>query len=448
MKITREEMKSYINKLSNDIAVNKQLSLELISILSNRIQISKVQDMLYTKNCFINLKDDELYWLMSGIGKLSDKHNLDIILPKLKDDFSNKEIIEFETQYIEINTIEQTTLEIDGVIEVERGEVYFAPKISGRKIKEMFDKNFVIYNFDAQREAVVKDIGIAKVFTPTLNKKNVEDIKTAMRNKKFIPNTITLNVLNNDKALYDFICDGETDGLSIGKFIFEKAEGSILNISDGYHRVNAMFELMDEDENFDIYMHLKITAFDIKKVQRYIRQESLGTKIAESTQKKYVNDIYNETIQFINTLDDAETNILYGRLDKDINEGDYNNICTYEVFRESLEDNYVIAKMIDGRRIATYIKDFYNELNFILDFENTEKNKDTYILSNNMFILYNYLSYKLYNTENWRNKLNTFICDLDFSNDNDLWNNLKIKSRATKPIRKKIYSFVDSKLDS
>ena len=60
MKITREEMKSYINKLSNDIAVNKQLSLELISILSNRIQISKVQDMLYTKNCFINLKDDEL----------------------------------------------------------------------------------------------------------------------------------------------------------------------------------------------------------------------------------------------------------------------------------------------------------------------------------------------------------------------------------------------------
>ena len=85
-----------------------------------------------------------------------------------------------------------------------------------------------------------------------------------MRNKKFIPNTITLNVLNNDKALYDFICDGETDGLSIGNFIFEKAEGSILYISDGYHRVNAMFELMDEDENFDIYMHLKITAFDLK----------------------------------------------------------------------------------------------------------------------------------------------------------------------------------------
>ena len=38
MKITREEMKSYINKLSNDIAVNKQLSLELKQTQNIKIQ--------------------------------------------------------------------------------------------------------------------------------------------------------------------------------------------------------------------------------------------------------------------------------------------------------------------------------------------------------------------------------------------------------------------------
>lgn len=442
----KEEVKAYIKKIYEDISVNKKYSLFVISALKHKVDIAKVQDVLYLQNRYVNIKDSELYWLINALKALKEKYNIDdeSINLKITDGiFTEREIYEFDNIYIKVDKEENNVVEINGVTEVERGKIYLAPKISIRKLKKMFDDNFVVYNFDTQRDPQIKDIKIAKVFLPTLNKNQVKEIKKAIKNNKFVPNTITINVLENGKERYDFEVDKSTGDLDIGKFLFQKGNGSTMDIIDGYHRCNAIFELIEEDKEFDMYMHLKITVFTIEEAQNYIRQESLGMRITEVTQNRFKDDAYNETLKQINTLGGTERNVLFGKLNNNV--VDFSkNICSYDVFRESIEDWFTVKKVFEIKNTARYLVDFYNELFYLLKLDSEDVSKNNILLQNNMFILYNYIAYKIMNSKEWKVLLEKYISNIDF-NDENLWNNLKITSkRSDKKIRKEIYKYVNS----
>lgn len=134
-------------------------------------------------------------------------------------------------------------------------------------LMELRNSQLINYNANAQRTMtrVVRQ-GIEQ-WKITLNKKAVRSIKESYKTNAYIPNTITLNIPEDQ---YDFQYDSNKNELIINSL-------DSFDITDGYHRYMAMSELWDEDRHFNYPMELRITHFPDSKAKQFIYQEDQKT---------------------------------------------------------------------------------------------------------------------------------------------------------------------------
>ena len=128
-------------------------------------------------------------------------------------------------------------------------------------------------NYNERTQRVVK-----KIITPngehyqiSLNAHALKKIEKSFDEKRYIPNTITLNIPDIDENVKHY--DRETNTLIISTL-------KEFDIIDGYHRFVAIQRICAVDDKFDLPMELRITCFSENKARQFIWQEDQKTKMS------------------------------------------------------------------------------------------------------------------------------------------------------------------------
>ena len=111
--------------------------------------------------------------------------------------------------------------------------------------------------------------GGKEIYRPSVDYKAVNQITEAYAERKFIPNTISLNISLDDEDI----------DLSFKDNILTIKNLKAFDIFDGYHRYLAMGINYDKDHDFDYPTALRITNFSINKAKQFIFQEDHKTKM-------------------------------------------------------------------------------------------------------------------------------------------------------------------------
>lgn len=136
------------------------------------------------------------------------------------------------------------------------------------------------YNADTQRPLRAITHNGESYYVISNNTKAIQAIADCLRQGIFVPNTITLNILDTD-PLADFYYDKEGKRLIINNVTY-------LDILDGWHRIKAYQHVFDENPEWKYSLELRITNFGIEKSHQFIYQEDQKTKMT-----KYESDSFN-----------------------------------------------------------------------------------------------------------------------------------------------------------
>lgn len=143
-------------------------------------------------------------------------------------------------------------------------------KITVSELMKLSNSQLINYNENAQRvlKRIVRDD--VEYYRIQLNKKAIEKIRQSFEEQKYIPNTITLNIPEDNKSKFYYDNDNK-------QLIVKSVKA--FDILDGYHRFIAMSNAYVLDQNFDYIMELRVTNFSDEMARQFIWQEDQKTKM-------------------------------------------------------------------------------------------------------------------------------------------------------------------------
>ena len=190
----------------------------LRSLVIGRIQSLNSQDLklltkeLTKKNILpgeisalrIGLKDikevsrRELYWYMAALNEIDKSQSID-----LRNYFSEKEINSFDIDEKIIDSAIHYPVVLEDVKQLSEDQ--WDAVINIEQWKYLYDKQIIAYNFDTQRNPLVKYTASGEEYNSiNVNTKSIKEIKEAILNGTFIPNQLTLNVnIDNTSKLFE-----------------------------------------------------------------------------------------------------------------------------------------------------------------------------------------------------------------------------------------------------
>ena len=218
---------------------------------------------------------------------------------------------------------------------------------SAQFLMQLREKQYVNYNAETQR-ALERMLSDGKeIFRPSVDQPALKEITQAYKDKIFIPNTISLNISQDDEDA-EFTYNEETHELIIKNI-------KAFDIFDGYHRYLAMAANYDQDNSFDYPIELRITNFSVSKAKQFIFQEDHKTKMKKIVSKTF--DQYNSG------------NIIIDKINSDPSSNLYNNInLTTGVVNKAdmsaaINRLMLYAQAIKRAQVITKSKELKNKLN-------------------------------------------------------------------------------------
>ncbi len=211
-----------------------------------------------------------------------------VVKERIKEYYSPAEIKRYESEKYFVDTM-KFPLEFE-MVQISNDQ--WIGKFSAKELMKLREYQLINYNTNTQRIMTYVIQNESVDYKITINYKAVKAIKELLKAGAFIPNTITLNI-NDDQ---DTNCKYEN-----GKLIIDKIEA--FDIIDGFHRYLAMGELHDEDNNWDYPLELRIVAFSENKAKQMIFQEDQQTPMSKTASKSLNQYSY--------------TNVICGRLNED-----------------------------------------------------------------------------------------------------------------------------------
>lgn len=220
--------------------------------------------------------------------------------------------------------------------------------ININQLYDLYKNQLINYNKNTQRPQRRKERNGLVEYKIYLNNRSVKEIKGLMKERRFIPNTLTFNV-NLDDPNNDIEYKNGTLYLNSGNF----------DIIDGFHRYKSLIDCKIEDPAFDYNMILSIMRFDEETAAQFIAQEDKRNKISKSVIKTMdATNLINVVIQNLNSdgrcyirgqigrtnTDRINSSWLYDMIDKCYSIPDMNaavELTKYlrEVFNAIVEDN-------------------------------------------------------------------------------------------------------------
>jgi hypothetical protein len=340
------------------------------------------------------------------------------------------------SQYENYKKIEKQHMEYPIVIEkvLKISIDQFVTIMSAEQIANLYNNNLIFYNKQTQRNTIFKN-GIEQI---NINTNSIREITSEMVNKNFIPNFITLNVLQNGKEEIKY--DETNLVLSI-----EKGE---INILDGAHRSISLLNAIRQNPDLDLNMGVTITNFDVEKARYYILQEDHKNKI----NKSFVQSLDPDRLSNIVTkkLNEDYGSELKNRITERIDDINSNKaLALFTTISDAIEFNFKMPEKSDAFIVAKFLKDGFsvlmNEYYDEFSREKEEKLQHKSLKSHeNMFIGYIALLSRLQDKEDWANIMFNVLNKIDFTEDNPIWgkSNLNLFTKnVTRPVVKNISNY-------
>lgn len=272
----RKELCDYLNRTFINYITDKKRLQEFSNELKTRYGLETYHsDQILSMSTSIDLESDEvLYCILSVV---NEKY--------ITTYFTDNEI----KKYSNVNFEKKIDRNLQfKCIQIENDQ--WIGRIEVSKILEMADNNMLHYEMETQRVMQLKRAGGTSYYAVTVNEKAVKKIMESMRNRLFIPNTITLNI-PIDKAIPYY--DEETFTLHITDIDY-------LDIIDGYHRYVAMNRLVKEGFQFTTPMEVRITNFSVDKAKLFIFQEDQKTQMTKVDSNSFnVASIENKVVDLL-----------------------------------------------------------------------------------------------------------------------------------------------------
>lgn len=445
----KDDLKFILKKIFKDYNSNRMIYNGMLRGIKNRMPLGKFAQFYSQTDTDTEVNNEELYW-MGKIFKIEfDKIEEDLKDSyvksfKIEDYFTAKEVENAEKYTFKHENIENDTLVIDNVVMVSPDE-FICYNISYKDISNAFNNGVTTYNFETQRSPIAEYSRVLNemVYKPRVYAKTVGEMYKAMKNKEFIPNMITWNILKTGTEQFTYDEDKQ-------QLIFKIGEGSQINCIDGYHRTLAIDKLITEKPKFQGHMQVKIFNFDVDKARKFIKQEAKGNKISSRRLEQLETNKYIKMAEQINDFGDSKTNLLYHKV-ADQRQRMYEPEAKYvykntlaNAIKESYED-IIEEDFAEIDKVKSWLIKFLNEIitikyDYFSNIENSIENSVSGY--NNMWTFYVEWSKLLYRNTNWKSELNRLISGMDWSSDNKIWSMMSINStREDKRVSSRIREY-------
>lgn len=397
----------YIKKLKGKILTNK-----LYSIFDLHYPVEK-------------LDVEDLYHLTEFLysATVSNKEHKEKLNPAKW--FSGNEIRSAKTRSInDLENSERSALRLDKILSGNGTE--WTTVMSYQQIAKLYNDALLVYNFDTQRDPIIRYKDGTELKSPRLYMDSVNEIAQEMLDGNFESNTLTFNVRKTGDERIDW-------NPKTGVFLFEKTKDSELAIIDGFHRLSAILKVVFEKPDINGYMTVNIKNLTVSQAQHFIYQEQKRNEISEETLKVFdKTDKYMQYTKLINEYREFD-NELFNKMTANSNEVGVSKFLLFSKFSNPLEEYFKDTleqcnNARDRNRIFDYIVDFFNEVIGIQahHYSNLKSAKNnTILLHDNIWDVYLMLAKELYQDREWKRKIEIAM-QQNWDKNNPLWRELGI----------------------
>lgn len=224
-------------------------------------------------------------------------------------------------------------------------------------LMKLRSSQLINYNSNAQRLLTQRIVHGNVTYQITVNKSAVKEIRKSFENGTYVPNTITLNIPEEE---YDFHYDPKESELVINSL-------DHFDITDGYHRYIAMSQIFDIDDTFNYPMEIRIIHFNNAKARSMIWQEDQKTRMKKiDADSLNPNIACNRVVEAMNTDPTFYWNGMIARRGGLVNYGELAEVLRYyyyipaKIQNKKSENQFVIRtpKEIDPKiNIAVSVDD-------------------------------------------------------------------------------------------
>lgn len=316
---------------------NKRLVMYLYT--QYRMPLFRANTIMSFNLALDEIKDIEVFWIMSALNHLFVA-NIDLSLYFTEIEIKNYSVMKWKDEAqsnfpLIIKCFPVSDRQWIGTVEA-------------RDIVK-WRNSFLRYNKNIQRRLHTIVRGGKTYEEITLKEGSVKRIKELLLQRKFVPNTITLNMGDDCEYYYD---DAQTS------LVITSADH--LDLTDGYHRLVALSKVLEENPDYDLTMELRITAFSESLANHFIWQEEQRNVMPKNVIQSYnLDDIGNRIVKKIN--EDATCN-LCGNISR-------GGMCDFSIFADMLSYCLLREMPPDEKKkaLVTVPRDMVTSINLITE---------------------------------------------------------------------------------
>ncbi|WP_299831518.1 DNA sulfur modification protein DndB [uncultured Metabacillus sp.] len=318
----------------------------------------------------------------------------------------------------------------------------FICSIEASEINFLYSNGLLEYNPETQREGrQIKNKSNDEIITvPKVIEKNVKEMVELLEKNEIISSMITFNARlgTSENEFGELIYNEENKTLTI-------TEGTLLDVLDGFHRINAISRALRKDPSIDAMFKLNILNYNKKRAIKYFAQMNKGQSVSESHLKKMSETRYGDFV-----AKQVQSN---SQLSGKVAAGDHISpnsdlLVTFNTLSDGIDEIFNIENRQEALKVSEYLTEFFDTLFDLYPDEfinNISKTREETLLNTNvMFFGYLTLAKKM-NEQNVKlNKLPKILNDIDFSRDNEMWESFNIidaNKRIKTTAKKRIINF-------
>ncbi|MED1470482.1 DNA sulfur modification protein DndB [Bacillus salipaludis] len=430
----RENLIEAVTKIKED----KKLINKIKSGLKQyKVLPGKIQSYFYNTELLLDVDIDLVYILTEQIYSATGSP---ILNPKKY--FTVREIKEIKTNFVR-DFENPIRLPYTFKHVLKGSEDDYILYIRASELKQLFENGLLQYNPETQREMrQVRKKGTDEIIQiPKLVEKSIKEMEDLLKKGEMIGTTITFNARlgsTDHDSCEELIYDEEEMTLTV-------TEGTLLDVLDGFHRINAIVRALRKDPSLDSMFKLNILHLGKTMAQQYFKQlnttNTVGKgqlkKVGESRQADFIAKQLQYNSEFRNKVA-ASDMIAPGS----------NFLVTFNTLADAIDEVFKIEDKPNAIITANYLSEFFNELffayptEFLSDISLVRKN--SLINANAMFYGYILLAKRMRDEKIALNQLVQIVGDIHFSRENPVWEEYDIVNRykkITARAKKQIYTF-------
>lgn len=300
---------------------------------------SYIETLVKEKNFPVNYAAD-IFYANKAPGELREFEKYCVLSVLKKDDLISKFFTQHEISRYEKELFQQDVLNFPLEFEmIQIDDDQYIGKYSVKALMKLRNNSLLDYNTNTQRVMTYKIKNGEGMYKITINYTAVNEIKKAMEEEHYIPNTITLNMNPEKNPIKDY---------KNGKLIVESIDG--FDILDGFHRYLAMGQIYDLNNNWDYPLELRICCFADDKAKQFIYQEDQKTPMNKTASRSM------NAFSSVNQL---------------INQVNTNSACHlhYKIKTNGLIDAGIFADALSPIKVSTP-KEIYTEAKKLIEYIN------------------------------------------------------------------------------